>query len=427
MTHPSRAKICIVTPGAIGSDPRAVKEADALHAAGYEVTVIATRTLDHVDARDEALMRRTGWRLERIDLRARADWRRLRAPQLLARKLHAIAGWDRLAVRAFSPFTAALGPAALRAPADLYIAHYPAALPAAAAAARRHGARLAYDAEDFHQGDCPDIPAFDRERRLVRSIEERYLPACAYVTAASPGIADAYAQAYGVARPRVVLNVFALSQAPDAPTPRGTARPGPSIYWFSQTIGADRGLECAVRAIALAQSRPHLHLRGTPAQGYEARLRALASQLGVPDRLHFLPPAAPDDMERLASVHDLGLVSETCETHARRLCLTNKLFSYLLAGVPPLMSATQAQARFAEEAGLGDLLFPADDAPALAALVDRLLRCSDERSARREAIWTLAHDRYNWEAERPKLVALVEGALRNASCRAGLSDKRSAP
>lgn len=423
-------KVCIVTPGAIGSNPRAVKEADALHAAGYEVTVIATRTLDRVDARDEALMRRIRWRLERIDLRARAAWRRLRAPQLLARKLHGIAGWDRLADRAFSPFTAALAPVALRAPADLYIAHYPAALPAAAAAARRHGALLAYDAEDFHPGDWPQARAFDQDRRLVRSIEARYLPACAYVTAASPGIADAYREAYGVARPQVLLNVFPLSQAPAAPTPRGTAQPGPSIYWFSQTIGADRGLECATRAISFARSRPHLYLRGTPAQGYEARLRALASELGVPDRLHFLPPAAPDDMERLASVYDLGLCGEPGHTPNNELALSNKLFSYLLAGVPPLMSATPAQARFADEAGMRELLFPAGDAAALAELVDRLLNCSGERGAKRRAIWTLARDRYNWDAERPKLVALVEGALRsgrNASFGADMSGRRSAP
>ena len=147
--------------------------------------------------------------------------------------------------------------AALEVRADLYIAHYPAALPAAAKSAARHGAHYAFDAEDFHLGDLPDLPEHERERRQLRAIEGAYLPGAAYVTASSPGIADAYARAYGIKRPAVVLNVFPLSRAPASTTPRGTAEPGPSLYWFSQTIGPDRGLETAVAAIGRARSRPH--------------------------------------------------------------------------------------------------------------------------------------------------------------------------
>ena len=132
--------------------------------------------------------------------------------------------------------------------ADLYIAHYPAALPAAAKSAARHGARYAFDAEDFHLGDLPDLPKHEHERRRLRAIEGAYLPRAAYVTAASPGIADAYVKGYGIKRPAVVLNVFPLSRAPASTTPRGTVEPGPSLYWFSQTIGPDRGLEAAVAA-----------------------------------------------------------------------------------------------------------------------------------------------------------------------------------
>src|SRR5204862_1198314 len=95
--------------------------------------------------------------------------------------------------RGLNPFTSALIAAAQRVPADLYLAHYPAALPAAAIAARRLGARYAYDAEDFHPGDWPEDEAHEGMRRLVRAVESRHLPGCVYVTAASPGIADGYA------------------------------------------------------------------------------------------------------------------------------------------------------------------------------------------------------------------------------------------
>ena len=399
--------VCIVTPGHIGSNPRVVKEADALHEAGHEVSVIATRVLDLVEPLDQALMRRIPWRLERIDMRSAVRRSLRRAVQLCARRAYAVLGLTWCADPGLSASARRLRRAALATSADLYVAHYPAALPVAAAAARMRGARYAYDAEDFHLGDWPDAPAYAIERRLVRAVEGRYLPGCAYVTAASPGIAEAYAEAYGIARPRVVLNAFPLAHAAPAPSPRGSAQPGPSLYWFSQVIGPDRGLECAVRAIGRAATQPHLYLRGTPAAGFVARLLELAREAGAAGRVHLLPPDQPDRMEELAAAYDAGLCSETGHTTSRRLCLTNKLFTFLLAGIPPLLSDTPAQCRFAAEAGLLDLLYPRGDPAALAELIDRLLGDPTRLATARALAWGLGQERYNWERERPTLVACL--------------------
>jgi Glycosyl transferase 4-like domain len=272
-----KLRICILTPGALGSNPRVVKEAQALHDAGNDVAVISTRTLAHVDQRDEAVLETAAWRALRIDLRRRGNgWRFRRVTQTAHALGFSMTEFGGFADRGFSAFTGPLIRAANGVPADLYIAHYPAALPAAVSAARRHGALYAFDAEDFHLGDWPEEPAYEPQRRLVRAIEGRHLPGCAYLTAASPGIADAYAEAYGIALPTVVLNVFPRAQTPPGPTPNGTAVPGPSVYWFSQTIGPDRGLECAVQAIGRARTRPHLFLRGSPTPGFLDRLWSIA-------------------------------------------------------------------------------------------------------------------------------------------------------
>ena len=199
------------------------------------------------------------------------------------------------------------------------------------------------------------------------------MPQCLYVTAASPLIADSYAETYGIKRPHVILNTFPLAQAPAGHTPKGGAEPGPSIYWFSQTIGGNRGIECAIRAIGRAASQPHLYLRGALAEGFRNKAIEIAAAGGTAGHVHFLDPAPPVEMERLASHYDLGLASETGESISRQVCLTNKLFSFLLAGVPPLMSATTAQMAFAKEAGLDDLIYPIDDDVALASIIDQLL------------------------------------------------------
>src|SRR5206468_11744129 len=72
---------------------------------------------------------------------------------------------------AWHPIAPDLVAAAKRVKADLYIAHYPAALPAAAIAARHRGTLYAFDAEDFHLSDPLEGPAHAFERYMIRAIE----------------------------------------------------------------------------------------------------------------------------------------------------------------------------------------------------------------------------------------------------------------
>src|SRR5260221_218104 len=101
----------------------------------------------------------------------------------------------------------------------------------------------------------------------------RSLPACSHLTAAAPLIAEAYATRYGVARPTTVLNVFPIDMAPaqtSAPTPAGLR-----AYWFSQTIGLDRGLQAFLQAMARTTTRIALDIRGGDRSGHGETLLAL--------------------------------------------------------------------------------------------------------------------------------------------------------
>ncbi len=409
-------KICIISPGHLSTNPRLVKEADALAEAGHEVSVIIADFLPWARDKDLSFGGKP-WRITaklpfgpyapfvtRVKQVLRHNPARWLAKQGIGPKF--------MLEAAAHPITEGLTAAACKTPADLYIAHYVAALPAAAAAARRHATLYAYDAEDFHMGDWPEDPAFEFERHLVREIEGRYIPGCAYVTAASPMIAEALVETYAIETPQVVLNVFPRSQAPAKPKTRGSIATEPSIYWFSQTIGPNRGLECAVRAIGLSVHCPHLYLRGTPVAGYLSKLEKLAGESGAEGRVHFLPPSEPEQMEILAAEYDLGLCGEPGHTRNNRRALANKLFSFLLAGLPPLMSATPAQHRFVTEAGFPELVYPIDNAQALAKLIDRLLGAPDQLATLRERMWCLGQERYNWEREGELVKNLVARTLK---------------
>ena len=74
----------------------------------------------------------------------------------------------------------------------------PGILSAAAIAARLHDAVCAFDAGDFHLGDFSEERCYDPQRCLLRVIESRWLPGCAFLTVVSPVIAEAFAFTYGL-------------------------------------------------------------------------------------------------------------------------------------------------------------------------------------------------------------------------------------
>ena len=407
-------RILLLTFAQLATNPRLVKEADALCAAGHHVEVITgDYSVTWRVAANDAYRGRPWKIVERVCYGPMASLpQRLRQTvgHRLSRKLwHAGFRPQQLEPRAWHPVASSLIRSASRHPADLFIAHYPASLPAAALAAKRHGGLYAFDAEDFHLGDPPEDPHYDSQRALTRAIESRWLPGAAFITAASPGIADAYAAAYGIPTPTVVRNMFPLCQAPANPTPTGSCPQSPSIYWFSQTIGPDRGLECAIEAIGLSAGRPHLHLRGQISDNYRRTLFDLAQQAGVEKRLHLLPPAAPTQLESLAAQFDVGFVGETGQTPNRRIALTNKLFSYALAGIPALLSDIHAHQAIAAEAGEAVALFRTNDPRSLAEAIDQWLIDPPERLAKaRAAAYQLGQTLWNWEAEQGALLRCVE-------------------
>ena len=404
-------RICIVTRSAPATNPRLIKEVAALREAGFEVTVVCGAFGGWNDPYDDVLINSDTVHVDRILFGPKASWHRrlaLSGPRKGADWLirHTKLSSQRLVEIAYHDIVVAAERVASKHRADLYIAHYVAALPAVARAAKRNGALFAFDAEDYHLGDLPDESKYAHEKRMIRTIEAAYLPKAAYITAASPMIAEAYAAAYCLPRPNVILNVFSKSSAPKHSSRRGSVKPGPSLYWFSQVIGPDRGIDTAVHAIARARTQPHLYLRGTISSDYELELKRLANALGVLDRVHVLPPVSPLELELLGSEFDAGYIGELAETTNRQIALTNKLFSYLISGIPFLASDIPAHRQIADEMGSAILLFRSGDVVSLSQKIDTLLS-PDYLAVARERAWLLGQSRFNWEYEKQHFLTVI--------------------
>ena len=146
-----------------------------------------------------------------------------------------------------------------------------------------------------------------------------------------------------------------------------------------------------------------------------SRLRAIGSGAGVGEHLHFLPPERPSEMERLASRYDLGFVGETGATANHRIALANKLFTYVLAGIPTVASDIPAHRQMAQRLGPALSLYPVESVEGLAAAFDELL-CDDGATLARarEHAYALGQQSLNWDVEKVVLVRKVEEVT---SCR----------
>jgi glycosyltransferase involved in cell wall biosynthesis len=402
--------ICLITPGHLASTPRLLKEADALIEAGYRVHVVYVRHHAPTEALDRQILLTARWSSTGLNgltgpagllrkLRRRfARWRLARTPDptltLVTHAQHAEAMH--------------LAKVASRIPANFYLGHCLSALPAAAWAAQKRGVPYGFDLEDFHDAETEEATRDPVSAKAGHILQSRLLPACRHLTAASPLIARTYSEVYQV-QPSVILNVFPLSQAPQppsAPRPITAQRPA-CLYWFSQTVGPGRGLESVIAIMAQMRTPVELHLRGSASPAYVEALQAHARSVGLRIPVRFLDPGAATEMARLAANADLGLSTEESRPLNRDICLTNKIFIYLLAGIPQLLSNTTAQSALAGELGEAGLLANLADIAGTARLLDGFL--SDParvRAARKRAV-ELTQSQFTWDLEKVKFLASI--------------------
>src|SRR5262249_16563749 len=184
-------------------------------------------------------------------------------------------------------------------------------------------------------------------------------------------------------------------------------------YWFSQTIGPGRGLEDAVLALGRAGGRAELALRGRPQTGYLESLEALARAQAPQIRLVHQTPAPPDAMIDLARGYDVGLALEQMTPRNRQLCVTNKAFTYIMAGVAVAISDTPGQHALGTDLAKGAALVPPGDIDALAGAFARWMREPARLECAKRAAWQAAVRRWRWdhELERGRLCAAVREAL----------------
>lgn len=403
-----RKSIVLVSTHQPAANPRALKEYETLKALGYKIKYLYSYNTDWSYRIDEKKFKK--------GLLARQDFIEVcgnphshPVKYFVSRVLHRL-------FRIFasiSPFCKelstsrsafALRNATRKIPAHLYIAHYLGALPAAANASAKYKAPLIYDAEDFHRGE---ESFYGAQMKNVIAIEEKLFPKATLITSASPLITAEYKKYFPLQNIVTIRNVF--SRKYQQPLKNSSQQPL-KLFWFSQHIGYSRGLEVFIEALnCLPSADISLTIMGNVlSEQYNQKLLALSKQ---PQKIILKHTAPPEEIFAIAAGYDIGLAGEVPDCYNKEICLSNKIFAYLLAGNCILASDMQGQKEFIDQYPAIGFTYRYNDPKDLALKINRLYydrvllkNCQQHASA-------LAGKELNWENEKEKWIPRIKELL----------------
>lgn len=197
--------------------------------------------------------------------------------------------------------------------------------------------KLIYDCHEF-EAERNAKPAI--ERKLVAWLERRMIRRAEAVITVSPSIAAAYRERYarhGIPEVHLVRNIPEPKPASVGPAPKGFRQTfglaeDDFIALYQGAFTHNRGLETALEAMrGMEDSGIHLVL-----MGYGPLQSLVDAAAEAAPHIHVHPAVAYHDVLAHTRSADVGLVSvkPTCLSYL--YCLPNKLFEYLLAGIPVL-------------------------------------------------------------------------------------------
>ena len=399
-------KIVLITTGQPSVNPRLVKEADALQQAGFDVTVLYCFFISWADEKDTELLKNVSWQYKLVGGSPTVNkyyylFTRIRLK--ICRVInHWIGNHFLTAERSQSRTYDELLNAAKKIKANWYIGHNLGALAVVVKAAAFHNANAGFDFEDYHRGEGHDKNTLKR----ILFLENKYVSFLRYFSTASNLISAATIKNHYHFNGSVItlLNCFPLSQQPRF-IEKNKNDTSLQLFWFSQTIGAKRGLEELIQALVyLDDTSIHITMAGRCNDDMLEYIKKYAGK--IIKNIHFAGIIQPNELLNFASRFDVGLATETGFSENNDIALSNKIFTYLLAGNAIILSETSMQQKFNIDYNVGESFIITD----LKQFADKILFYKNNSILNKQKLhnYQLANTILNWENESKKLLEILK-------------------
>ncbi|MDM7993786.1 MAG: glycosyltransferase family 4 protein [Candidatus Fermentibacter sp.] len=417
-------RTCFMLKNRLRGDARVKKEALALKAAGWDVTVLcweepgAPREEDWNGISVRRLRFRSAAAASITDSLDSEPHPRGPLRAALSRLRHSRA--RRRAADFFrnAVFDVRLLASALRTGACVVHAHDLDTLMPARAAALLLGARLVYDSHELWLGSARYLRETGAVGRLRDRLAERLLIRRAdAVIAVTRGRIGVMEEMYPGIRIELVENCpEAIPELPPRGRLDGVPEDGGPIVLYQGAIAYERGLEKLIEACGLLPAGSVRVVMIGP-DATSGVLPAMARERDVNGVLSILPPVPSEKLPGVTASADIGLIlfQNTCPNHY--YSLPNKLYEYMMAGLPIIASDLPEMADLICRERCGMLIDP--ESPR--AIARGILGLASDGAARAEMGGNgraAALARYTWPAQAAVLTGIY-GRFAGCGARGG--------
>jgi glycosyltransferase involved in cell wall biosynthesis len=390
---PSPTSVCMHVLGIARTDFRVMREATALLEAGFSVSIVDVEC-ERIRPVEENI---SGVCVKHIFMPRWFIPTRFK-PWFLAKVVQMIiAGTIQL----------------LRTQADIYHAHDVVALPACYIAARLRHKYLIFDAHELPLSE-PSVTRWRRMSALAKRLLALMVQRCARVITTSPLYAKEICRSYNCSEVSLIRNfpAYRAVRENDRLRQHLGLSPDVRIALYQGYLQPDRSLDLLIRAAGFLERDIVIVVMGKGDGATLSQLEALIASERVADRVKILPPVPYTELLDWTASANIGLTLFSPDySPSIRLTLPNKLFEYLMAGLPVLSSQLDAITEVIRAHDVGQVvssLAPAD----IGAMINSMLGDHAALARMHRNALEAAHHEYYWENERIQLIRLYHDILR---------------
>jgi glycogen(starch) synthase len=291
---------------------------------------------------------------------------------------------------------------AVKQRADVYHAHDFNALVPAYLAAKVNGAKLVYDSHELWLEQDRLAPYLPLQKRLLSLLEGALARRADLVITVSAPFAKELMRRYGIRRPLVLMNCQQYTKVQPSAEIRDSLRDGSDkkIAIYIGGLLRNRGLEQLIESAQyLRQAMVVIIGDGLFRESLEQKVK----EMHLEDKVRFTGWIPQGELPLYATSADVGVVPTQSTCLSYQYTLENKLFEYLMAGLPTAVSDQPQRRRIVENYGVGEV-FDEKDPRNIAQAIDRIVSNEDRYQEMRHRARQAAKEEFNWEVQAEKLI-----------------------
>ncbi len=260
-------------------------------------------------------------------------------------------------------------------------------------------AKIVYDAHEY-ETELNGLKGI--QKKLVKWLERKLIKYADKVITVSDAIADEYVKLYDIKKPALVLNTPSYKEIEKKNIFRETLgiKETQTIFLYQGGLSKGRGIEILLEAFKTIDNENAVIVF----MGYGPLENLIKETSKEYKNIYFHQAVSPDVLLDYTSSADFGIstIEDSCLSY--RYCLPNKMFEYLMAEIPVIVSNLYEMKRLVEFNKIGTVAKENSPEGLKEAIEEAVKLDKEELKTNIRKVKTI----YNWEEQEKVLIKLYE-------------------